>query len=97
MKIEFTNKIEFSKKNVIVDRFILAVLLFLTIRFPEIDLITLDAAWIAKMGVTDAFYSWKAKTENRTKVPLNVIKGLPEDMRDKIDLTQIITAIIQHD
>jgi len=97
MRIEFNNKMEFSKKLLIVDYLILIVLFLCTVSFPTIDFVTLTVAWIAQTGISSAFYFWKAKTENRTKVPLNVIKSLPEDMRDKIDLTQIITSIIQHE
>ena len=53
-------------------------------------------SWAA-LGVDQAFYCWKAKNENRAKVPLKVIESLPAEMREQIDLTQIITSIIQSD
>ena len=96
MEIKF-NKTEFSKKLLILDYLILIVLFYCTICFPEIDFITLDVAWIAQIGISTAAYYWKAKTENRIKVPFKVIESLPEDMRGDIDLTQIITSIIQHE
>lgn len=97
MKIEFTNKTEFSKKLLIVDYLILIVLFCCTIRFPEIDFITLDVAWIAQIGISTTAYYWKAKTENRIKIPFKVVESLPKKMRGDIDLTQIITTIIQHE
>lgn len=97
MKIEFTNKVEFSKKLLILDYLILIVLFCCTVLLPEIDFITLDVAWIAQVGISSMAYYWKAKTENRIKVPFKVIESLPEDMRGDIDLTQIITSIIQHE
>ena len=97
MKIEFTSKVEFSKKLLILDYLILMVLFLCTILFPAIDFVTLDVAWIAQVGISSMAYYWKAKTENRIKVPFKVMESLPEDMRDKIDLTQIITTIIQHE
>lgn len=96
MEIKF-NRPEFSKGLRILDYLILIVLFYCTIRFPEIDFITLDVAWIAQIGISTAAYYWKAKTENRIKVPFKVIESLPEDMRGDIDLTQIITTIIQHE
>lgn len=90
-------KMEWSKKLLVADYLILLILLIATVFLPEIDFITLDVAWIAQVGVSSAAYYWKAKTENRTKVPLSVIKSLPKSMRDQVDLTQIITAIIQHE
>ena len=97
MKIEFNSKMEFSKKLLILDYLILMVLFLCTIFFPGVDFITLDVAWIAQVGISSMAYYWKAKTENRIKVPFKVMESLPEDMRDKIDLTQIITTIIQHE
>lgn len=90
-------KMEFSKKLLYADYAIMLVLFICTILCPDIDFITLDVAWIAQIGISSTAYYWKAKTENRTKVPLNVIKSLPKSVRDKIDLTEIITSIIQHD
>ena len=88
-------KIEYSKKLLIVDYAIMLVLFLCTILFPEIDFITLDVAWIAQVGVSTGVYFWKAKCENRIKIPMKVIESLPEDVRDKIDLTQVIISLIQ--
>ena len=96
MKIEFTNKTEFSKKLLVLDYLILMVL-FLCLIFTGKDLSGIVIAWIAQTGISSTAYYWKAKCENRTKVPFKVIESLPEDMREKIDLTQIITSIIQHE
>ncbi len=96
MKIEFINKVEFSKKLLIVDYLILMVL-FLCALFTDKDFSTIIVAWIAQTGISSTAYYWKAKCENRTKVPFKVIESLPEDMRERIDLTEIITSIIQHE
>lgn len=88
-------KTEFSKILLIVDYLILIVLFICAIFFPEVDFITIIIAWIAQVGVSSAAYYWKAKTENRSKVPLKVIESMPPEMQDKIDLTQVITSIIQ--
>lgn len=96
MKIEFISKTEFSKKLLVLDYLILMVL-FLCLIFTDKDLSGIVIAWIAQTGISSTAYYWKAKCENRTKVPFKVIESLPEDMREKIDLTQIITSIIQHE
>ena len=88
-------KIEFSKILLFLDYLIMIVLIQLTIKYPEVDFIALDVAWIAQLGISSAAYYWKTKSDNRTKVPINVIKSLPRSMRDDIDLTQVIVAIIQ--
>ena len=88
-------KSEFSKKLLVADYIILLVLLVAMVLFPEVDFATVIVAWTAQLGISSAFYYWKAKNENRTKVPMNVLSTLPKEVRDEIDLTQIILAIIQ--
>ena len=87
-------KIEFSKILLITDYILLVVFFICTILFPEIDLTSIILAWIAQIGISSAAYYWKAKTENRTKIPLKVIESLPQEVQEKIDLTQVITTII---
>ena len=79
----------------IVDYLILIVLFLCTIIFPDIDFVTIDVAWMAQIAVSSGFYYWKAKSENRTKVPIKVIQSLPEEVRGELDMTQVIISIIQ--
>ena len=88
-------KKEFSKKLLIADYAVMLVLFLCTAFIREVDFITLDVAWIAQVGVSTGMYFWKAKCENRIKIPMKVIESLPEDVRDKIDLTQVIVSLIQ--
>ena len=88
-------KICFSKKLLIMDYLILVVLFVCAILFQNVDFTAVIIAWIAQIGISSAAYYWKAKNENRTKVPLKVIESLPAEIREQIDLTQIITSIIQ--
>ena len=90
-------KIEFSKKLLIVDYLILIVLFVCSVLFPAVDFTTIIMAWIAEVGISSAAYYWKSKNENRTKVPLKVVESLPEDIRSQLDLTQVVTSIIQSD
>lgn len=73
----------------------MVVLLICTVKYPDIDFITLDVAWIAQLAASTGFYFWKAKTENRTKVPINVIQSLPKNMREGLNLTEVIVKIIE--
>lgn len=88
-------KLEFSKKLLIVDYAILAILVICAAIFQSVDFSAIIVAWIAQIGISSAAYYWKAKNDNRTKVPMKVIQSLPQEVRDQIDLTQVITAIIQ--
>ena len=88
---------EFSKKLLVADYIILAVLLLCQLSHPETDFTAVIVAWIAQLGISTAAYYWKAKNENRTKVPLKVVENLPAEIREQIDLTQVIISIIQSD
>lgn len=90
-------RVEFSKKLLVMDYLILIVLFICAVTFQNVDITSVVVAWIAQLGISSAAYYWKAKNENRTKVPIKVIKSLPAEIRDQIDLTQVITSIIQSD
>ena len=78
-----------------VDYLILIVLLICKIIFPEVDFDGIIVAWVAQISITTGVYGWKAKSENRIKVQIKVIESLPEEVRKDLELTQIITTIIQ--
>lgn len=86
---------EFSKWLIVLDYLILVVLLAFTCKFPEINMIAI--AWIAQIGISTGFYYWKAKNENRIKIPIQILESLHRNVRENLDLNQIITAIIEKD
>lgn len=88
-------KTEFSKLILIVELLVLIALVVCAIAVPEVSFEGVICAWIGVIGASVAVYYWKAKTENRIKIPLKVLESLPETLRADLDLTQIITAIIQ--
>ncbi len=61
------------------------------------ELATIAVAWTAQLAISTGFYYWKAKNENRIKIPMEIIKSLDEVEEDKIDLTQVITTLIEKD
>lgn len=88
-------RFECSKLILVFEALVLITLLVCKVRFQEIDFDAIIVAWITSMGISIAAYYWKAKTENRVKVPMAVITSLPEEVRKDLDITQVITAIIQ--
>ena len=87
-------KTEFSKKLLVLDYLVFIVLVVLATIKPEVDFTSIIVAWTAQLGISSAAYYWKAKAENRSKIPFKVIETLPADIRDEVNLTEIIVAII---
>jgi hypothetical protein len=88
-------KLAFSKKLLIADYVIFVVLVVCATIFQSVDFTSIIVAWIVQLGISSGAYYWKAKNDNRTKVPIKVIQSLPPEVRDQIDLTQVITSIIE--
>ena len=88
-------KLEFSKKLLIVDYILFILLCVFAVIFTMVDFTIVITAWIAQIGVSSTAYYSKAKSENKTKIPMKIIETLPEDIRQELDLTTIITTILQ--
>ena len=78
------------------DYILFILLIFLTAIFPIVDMVAIDVAWIGQLGVSTGFYYWKTKSDNRIKIPIKVIESLPNEMRSDINLTEIITSLINN-
>lgn len=88
-------KWEFGKKLLAVDYFIFCVMVGCMIFFRDIDFTGVVCAYVGQLTIATGAYYWKSKCENRMKVPIKVVESLPEEIRAQLDLTSIITAIIQ--
>ena len=88
-------KLEFSKKLLIVDYILFILLCLCAVIFTTVDFTIVITAWIAQIGVSSTAYYSKAKSENKTKIPMKIMETLPEAIRKELDLTTIITTILQ--
>ena len=86
---------EFSKILLIADYAVMLLLIMLCA--AGMDLTEVAIAWVAQIGVSSGAYYWKSKNENRTKVPMMVIKNMPKSIRESLDLTEIIKEILSHE
>ena len=85
----------FSKKLLIADYLILLVLLLMFFSDVEkADLAAVTVAWIAQIAISTGAYYWKAKAENLVKLPIAMLKDIPEDMRERADPNSIIGAVL---
>ena len=52
------------------------------------------SAWIAQVGVsTYAFYSM-TKSEHKIELPIQLLKTLPDNIKENIDMTSVITTVL---
>lgn len=93
------SKICFSKKLLIADYAILGLMIVVFLVFSLTNHDTSNCAivvgaWIAQIAISTGAYYWKAKAENLVKLPINMLKDIPADMRDKADPNQIIASVL---
>ena len=92
-------KLEFSKKLLIADYVVLALMVIGVYVFSLTGHDTSNcsivvSAWIAQIAISTGAYYWKAKAENLVKLPLLLLAELPKDMREKADPNTIIEAVL---
>lgn len=77
--------------------YVILLLMCVVYFFPGIDTLNwaiVIAAWIAQLAISSGAYYWKSKSENLVKLPIAMLKDIPEDMRDKADPNQIIASVL---
>lgn len=88
-------KLCFSKLLLIADY---AILLLLIRNFcystEKAEWVPIIIAWIAQVAISTGAYYWKAKAENLVKLPIAMLKDIPEDMREKADPNAIIASVL---
>ena len=93
------SKLCFSKKLLIADYAILVLMVVVFFVFSVTGHDTSNCAivvgaWIAQIAISTGAYYWKAKAENLVKLPMELLKDLPEDMRERADPNQIIASVL---
>lgn len=86
----------FSKKLLIAD-YVILILMLAMFAVPGLDTMNwglIVVAWIAQLAISSGAYYWKSKSENLVKLPMQLLKELPEDMREKADPNAIIASVL---
>lgn len=52
------------------------------------------STWIVQLGVSSGAYYMMAKSEHKVELPMALVNDLPQDIKDKVDMTQIITTVL---
>lgn len=52
------------------------------------------STWIIQLGVSSGAYYVLIKSEHKVELPMELINDLPQDVKEKVDMTQIITSVL---
>lgn len=52
------------------------------------------STWIVQLGVSSGAYYMMAKSEHKVELPMELINDLPQDIKDRVDMNQIITSVL---
>lgn len=88
----------FSKKLLVADYAVMLLLILIMTVFAVfgIDAVYISAfagLWAVQLGYSSGCYYYKAKAENMIKLPAQLLKTLPEDMKEKADPNEIIASV----
>ena len=52
--------------------------------------------WIAQLGVSSGAYYVLVKSERKIELPMKLLNDLPEDIKERVDVTEIITSVLSN-
>ena len=52
------------------------------------------SAWIAQLGISSYAYYSLVKRERKMEMPMMLLENLPQDIKDSVDMTSIITTVL---
>ena len=52
------------------------------------------STWIIQLGVSSTAYYVLIKSEHKMELPMQLLNDLPQDIKEQVDMTQIITTVL---
>lgn len=52
------------------------------------------STWIVQLGVSSGAYYVLIKSEHKMELPIQLLNDLPQDVKEQVDVTQIITSVL---
>jgi hypothetical protein len=50
--------------------------------------------WIIQLGVSSGAYYVLIKSEHKMELPIQLLNDLPQDVKEQVDVTQVITSVL---
>ena len=54
------------------------------------------STWIVQLGVSSGAYYVLIKSEHKIELPIQLLNDLPQDIKEQVDMTQIITSVLSY-
>lgn len=54
------------------------------------------STWIVQLGVSSGAYYVLIKSEHKIELPIQLLNDLPQDVKEQVDMTQIITSVLSY-
>lgn len=54
------------------------------------------STWIIQLGVSSGAYYVLIKSEHKMELPIQLLEDLPQEVKDQVDMTQIITTVLSN-
>lgn len=54
------------------------------------------SVWVAQLGVSSTAYYVLVKSERKIELPIKLLNDLPEDIKDQVNATEIITSVLSN-
>lgn len=51
-------------------------------------------AWITQLGISSGAYYMMCKSDHRIQLPMRLVNEMPNDIKDSVDMTQVITTVL---
>jgi hypothetical protein len=52
--------------------------------------------WIVQLGLSSTAYYVLIKSERKIELPIKLLNELPQDVKDQVDVTEIITSVLSN-
>lgn len=54
------------------------------------------SVWVAQLGISSAAYYVLIKSERKIELPIKLLNDLPQDVKDQVNVTEIITSVLSN-
>lgn len=54
------------------------------------------SVWVTQLGVSSAAYYVLVKSERKVELPIKLLNELPQDIKEQVDVTEIITSVLSN-